>query len=99
MGFGTDDFLTTTEAARRLGCSPGTVRRAIRDGRLKATRLGPSGWLRIPAQSLDTAAAEPHSAPSSPRNPGHTGRRVCFGPPERLTGEALARQVFPDLVG
>jgi len=41
------------EAARRLGVHPETLRRAVRDGRVEAVRLGARGWLRFRVVDID----------------------------------------------
>lgn len=45
-------MLTVKEAAARLGCSPMTVYRAIKDGSLKAVRLRPNSPYLIPLKEL-----------------------------------------------
>lgn len=40
------------EAAAELGQHEITVRRHIRDGRLRAVRLGPNGRVRVPREAL-----------------------------------------------
>lgn len=54
-------MLTVTEAARRAGRDPETIRRWIRAGRLRATRTG-SRHL-IDEADLDAATEEPRSLP------------------------------------
>ena len=46
------ELLTTQEAADLVGCSVHTIRNWIRDGRLRAYRLGPL-LLRIKPEDLD----------------------------------------------
>lgn len=46
-------WLTTTEAAERLGVSPKTVYRRISDGTLAAYRLANSGQYKIRAEDLE----------------------------------------------
>lgn len=45
--------MTVTEAAKRWGLATGTVRRAIREGRLVATRSGGT-WLVAHAEMVAT---------------------------------------------
>jgi excisionase family DNA binding protein len=59
-------FHTVEHAAERLALHPKTVRRFIRDGRLRATRIGKS-W-RILASDLDAFAGVP-TAPTKIRQP------------------------------
>jgi excisionase family DNA binding protein len=47
----TEKILTVSEAAKYLRCHPETIRRAVREGRLKAGRLGRD--LRISQIELD----------------------------------------------
>ena len=46
-----EDFYTVTEVAKRLACSRVTVWRSIRNGNLRAVRIGHS-W-RIPASAIE----------------------------------------------
>jgi excisionase family DNA binding protein len=57
---------TVERAAERLAVHPKTILRFIRDGRLRATRIGKS-W-RILASDLDTFAGVP-AAPAKTREP------------------------------
>lgn len=62
---GRGEFCTVAFAAERLGLHPKTVLRFIRDGRLKATRIGKS--YRIRRADLDTfAGVEPAAEPAAP---------------------------------
>ena len=62
---GRGEFCTVAFAAERLGLHPKTVLRFIRDGRLKATRIGKS--YRIRRADLDTFAGfEETSEPVAP---------------------------------
>lgn len=45
--------LTTAEAARIVGASRATIRRAIESGELEAVRLGPRGSYRIHRVALE----------------------------------------------
>lgn len=45
-------LLTVKQAAQQLGCSPLTVRRAIKDGSLRAVRLRPGSPYLIPEAEL-----------------------------------------------
>jgi excisionase family DNA binding protein len=56
----TELLLPVKEAAALVRQHPNTVRRAIREGRLSAVRLGPGGQLRVPRRALD-AFLEPVS--------------------------------------
>ena len=57
---GRGEFCTVAFAAERLGLHPKTVLRFIRDGRLKATRIGKS--YRIRRADLDAFAGVEHAA-------------------------------------
>ncbi len=62
---GRGEFCTVAFAAERLGLHPKTVLRFIRDGRLKATRIGKS--YRIRRADLDAfAGVEPAAEPTEP---------------------------------
>lgn len=50
--FETRDLLTVSEAARLLKMSPDAVRRWVREGRLKAYRVGENGPYRITMGAL-----------------------------------------------
>ena len=56
------DYLTVTEAARRLRLHPRTILRFIRDGRLKAARVG-KGFRILPADLAALAGVEPEPDP------------------------------------
>ena len=45
-------MLTVKEFAARLGYAPKSIRKAIKDGNLKAVRLGPRGTYLIPESEL-----------------------------------------------
>ena len=53
------DTLTTTEAARMLGCSPRTVQRMIEAGKLATERKlpGPNGAYLIPLAEIERVKA------------------------------------------
>lgn len=51
------DVLTVDQAAERLGVTPGTIRRWINTGTLKAHRVGPR-FIRIRADDLDALLSE-----------------------------------------
>ena len=55
-----EDLCTVAFAARRLGLHPKTILRFIRDGRLRAKRIGKS--YRILRTDLETFAGVPHAA-------------------------------------
>lgn len=46
-------LLTIDEAAEVACCAPGTIRRAVRDGRLRAARAGTRGELRFLQRWID----------------------------------------------
>ena len=50
-------YLTVDEAAAELRLHPATIRRYIKDGRLRHTRIGKS--IRIPRVALEAGLAEP----------------------------------------
>lgn len=56
MTTGNPDLLTIPEAATRLACSEGAVRTWLRQGRLKAVKLGRA--VRLRAEDIDAAARE-----------------------------------------
>ena len=62
-------LLTLAEAAARVGCSESNLRKHVRSGRLKATRLQPSGWLRIDPADLDALTAPIDAHQSAAREP------------------------------
>jgi excisionase family DNA binding protein len=47
------ELLHVKEAAQLLGQHPVSIRRHIRDGSLRAVRLGPDGRVRVPREALD----------------------------------------------
>jgi excisionase family DNA binding protein len=50
----TDPLLTVTEAAERLRANPETIRRMLREGRLKGSQpLGRRGGWRIPSSEIE----------------------------------------------
>lgn len=53
---GSGELMTVREAAERLKLSRDHVRRLIRQGTIKARRIGESGNLRIPAAELHRLA-------------------------------------------
>lgn len=73
-----EPLMTVEQAARRASTHPETIRRAVRDGRLPAGRVGRS--LRIAPDALSAWLSGPHGAPQQPsRSPRPTrpwpGRR------------------------
>jgi excisionase family DNA binding protein len=46
-------YLTTTQAARRIGCSPPTVRKMLREGKLSGFRIG--SHVRFTVEDIDAA--------------------------------------------
>jgi excisionase family DNA binding protein len=75
-----DRHLSTGEAARELGVSEPTIRRAIRDGKLVAPKLGRS--FRITPSALARFRARPDQVPSHPeRRPTRSRPSAgCSGP-------------------
>lgn len=70
---GDRDYVSSTEAARRLGVSACTVRRAVRRGALQPALQTPGGWLRFRASDVDTYRGHLASlaqAPGAPRRGG-----------------------------
>lgn len=57
-------YLTLAEAEEETGYSPDTLRRWIREGRLRAERASPRGHYRIRPEDLEAALQ-----PTSPRRP------------------------------
>ncbi len=50
----TDPLLTVTEAAERLRVNPETIRRMLRDGRLRGSQpVGPRAGWRIPTSEIE----------------------------------------------
>jgi len=47
-----EEYYTTAQAARELGVPLYTVRRYVKQGKLKAVRVPPLGWLRVEAKSV-----------------------------------------------
>lgn len=63
------DFITTTEAARRLGVTRQTMATYVRSGRIRGVKLGKE-W-RIPLQEFERLmqappASEAHEPPQTP---------------------------------
>lgn len=54
-------MLTVPEAARRVGRNPETIRRWIRSGKLRASKVGTQHV--IEEEDLEAAVEEPHSLP------------------------------------
>lgn len=53
-----EDFLTVSEASRRFGLNPATVRQWIRKGAIPFRRIGPAGTIRVQARDfLDLSPA------------------------------------------
>lgn len=78
------DLLTVGEVAERLRLNHHSVRRHIRNGRLKAVRVG--GRVRIRREDLE-AFMEPVGFQEGPANNGFTRR---IGPIPRLTEDLIA---------
>ena len=66
-----DAYLPLSAAAIRAGCSIGTIRRAIRQGRLPARELASSGLYVVSAPDLDAFISTRNRLP----------RRGQFAPP------------------
>lgn len=64
-----DNYLTTAQAAELLGMDRSAVLRAIRQGRLPATRYGPRVVL-IKRDDVETYRAMPRHAGGRPRGSG-----------------------------
>jgi excisionase family DNA binding protein len=78
-------LLTATQTADLLGISPGTVRRAIHDGRLPGVRLGARGRWRIRRDAVESLiGAEPAEAGVDP------APRPPAGDPSARRGPARA---------
>lgn len=52
-----DDFVTTVEAATRLGVSRGRIAHFIMDGRLTAVKRGRDNWIRL--EDIDKMERKP----------------------------------------
>jgi excisionase family DNA binding protein len=59
------DFITTTEAARRLGITRQTLSLYLRQGKLRGVKLGKE-W-RIPRNELERLLAAPEVAEEPPQ--------------------------------
>lgn len=57
------DFLTVSQAAERIGCTPGRVRQMLRSGTLAGEKMSEWLWM-IPRKAAEKAA----------KNPAKTGR-------------------------
>jgi excisionase family DNA binding protein len=55
-----DELLTVAEVAARLRINVETVRRWLRQGKLKGVRMGGRAGYRIPATELRQFSPEPH---------------------------------------
>lgn len=64
----TDRLLTPADAAERCQLSTKTVLRAIHAGRLRASRLGERGGLRIRESDVDAWIEESVVTPRAPRH-------------------------------
>ena len=80
-------FLTADQAAERLGLHPKTVRRMIREGRLRATRIGKS--YRILASDLAQLAGG--SAADEDRPTARVTSVVDVDDVDAATAERIAR--------
>lgn len=87
-------YYTIREVAETLRISVSTVRRAIRDGRLQAVRIGAQRQLRVSESSIDdfiAGASESEERPAASDAPradraGHpTGARLAAPPPIKQT--------------
>lgn len=90
------EYLTVKDAAYRLGVHENTIRRAIKDGRLAAGRVGARGAWRIEADALDRliTASPATSAPRDVRLARQRRRRAA--PTTSFSARARAQnQVQP----
>jgi len=53
--------VTITEAAEMLAVSPLTIRRVIKNGKMKAMRMNLRGRYRIPIEELDSFISRSHN--------------------------------------
>jgi excisionase family DNA binding protein len=60
------DLLSTTQAAERLGLTPGRIRQLIDAGQLPAIRIG-ERWV-IEARDVERFARQPPGRPHHPRS-------------------------------
>ena len=70
----TQELYSVEQVAERLGLHVRTVRNYVRDGRLKAVRIGKQ--YRIAREHLDALTGQPATAPgteSAPRSPSCRG--------------------------
>jgi excisionase family DNA binding protein len=79
------------EAAKRLGCSPGTVRAMIASGKLKAFRLMRD--YRILAESLDAACQPIETLAPSAGSPAETPGTSTTPPDRSVVALRVARIV------
>lgn len=56
-------YLTLAQAEKESGYSPDTLRRWIREGRLRAERAGPRGHYRIRPEDLEAALRPAEASP------------------------------------
>lgn len=64
----TQDFVTTGEAAARLGVTPNRIRQLIRGGQMPAQKVG-RDWM-ILEEDLESFQNQPLGKPRSPRRLG-----------------------------
>ena len=55
------DYLTTTEAAEKLGVNGSRIRQLIRDGKLPATKLGNNNLIKL--SDLELVRVRPNGRP------------------------------------
>jgi excisionase family DNA binding protein len=63
-----DELLSVTQAAKELDMHPDSVRRAILQDRLKATKIGPRAWV-IRRRDLERYRETPKQPGGRPRAP------------------------------
>jgi excisionase family DNA binding protein len=89
-----DRLLTVTEAAGRLRANPETIRRMLRDGRLRGSQpLGKRGGWRIADSELRRLIADPPRRRALPPRPGQSNAVLLAN----LRGQAERARARGDL--